>query len=90
MNIKFGRKIEKQMLKRGWTKKLISDTITNPYRVISVKDTRYLADGKRINDPATAYMNRDNSYLICNDKTGDIVQISDRNNPNWILPFQRS
>lgn len=36
---------------------------------------------------ATAYINKDGSYVVRNNKTGDIVQISNRNNPNWKAPW---
>jgi len=35
-------KIGKQMSKRGWTEKLIQDTLDNPRRVVKTRDTRWL------------------------------------------------
>ena len=39
-----------------------------------------------MDDPATAYYSRRGGYVVRNDRTGDIVQISDRTDPNWIGP----
>ncbi len=36
-------------------------------------------------NPATAYFNQDGSYVVRDDVTGELVQVSDRTNPpNWI------
>ena len=56
-------------------------------RIKPTKDTRHLPDGSRMDDPATAYINEDGSYVVRNDRTGDIVQVSDRNAQNWKSPF---
>ena len=81
-----GSKIEKQMGSRGWTDQSVGETIANPDKTVSTTDTRHLADGTQVNDPATAYYNKDGSYVVRNDKTGDIVQVSNRNDPNWKGP----
>jgi filamentous hemagglutinin len=39
-----------------------------------------------MDDPATAYINADGSYVIKNDRSGDIVQISNRKG-RWKSPF---
>jgi RHS repeat-associated protein len=41
----------------------------------------------RMNDPATAYYSREGGYVVRNDRTGDIVQVSDRNDPDWVAPW---
>lgn len=82
-------KIEIQMSKRGWDHDLIQDTLSNPYRTQATRDTRYLSNGGRLDDPATAYIRRDEHYVVRNDLNRDIVQISDRNNPNWKSPYER-
>jgi len=82
-----GEKITSQMAKRGWSKESIDVTVSRPYRTAPTKDTRFNADGTRNNSPATAYVNKDGSYVVRNNATGDIVQISNRNDPNWIVPF---
>jgi hypothetical protein len=82
-------KIKKQMKRRGWNDNLVDDTINSPYRRVKTRDTRYRADssGQRHDDPATAYICVDGSYVVRNDITGDVVQVSDRNDPDWQSPF---
>jgi hypothetical protein len=33
---------------------------------------------------ATAYFNKDGSYIVRDDVTGDVIQVSNRNDANWI------
>lgn len=82
------KKIGKQMPKRGWTDELIEDTISNPSQTVKTRDTRWLpgADGP-LDDPATGYIRSDGSYVVRNDRTGAITQVSNRNDPNWIAPW---
>jgi filamentous hemagglutinin len=84
---KIAPKIGKQMGKRGWTPDLIDETIQNPARKVSTTDTRWKPDGTKMNDPATAYIDKNGNYVVRNNETGDIVQVSDRNDPNWKSPF---
>lgn len=84
----FESKILRQMNKRGWTKESVEGTIENPSRTAKTRDTRNLEDGSGSrDDPATAYVNSDGSYVIRNDLDGTIVQVSNRNNPGWLNPF---
>lgn len=82
------KKIGKQMGKRGWTEEAIQETLDNPVRTVKTRDTRWLpgSDGP-LDDPATAYYASDGSYVVRNDKTGEITQISNKNDPNWIAPW---
>lgn len=80
-------KIQKQMDPRGWTNESIQNTINNPARTVVTRDTRWKPDGTKMDDPATGYINADGSYIVRNDVTGDIVQISNRNDPNWKSPW---
>ncbi|MHC8304902.1 colicin E5-related ribonuclease [Pseudomonas sp. PB3P13] len=41
----------------------------------------------RLNDPATGYVAKDGSYVVRNDRTGAIVQVSDKNDKNWVAPW---
>jgi RHS repeat-associated protein len=82
-----GSKIEGQLVNRGWSKSSIDDAVKNPARTVPTRDTRYLPSGARNNDPATAHYSQNGGYVIRNDRTGDIVQISNRNDPNWIAPW---
>jgi Colicin E5 ribonuclease domain len=75
------------MVIRGWTITSIEQTIQYPARTVATRDTRRLPGGGRMNDPATAYINLDSSYIVQNDRTGEIVQISNKNDPDWQSPF---
>ncbi|PWI57778.1 colicin E5-related ribonuclease [Sulfoacidibacillus thermotolerans] len=87
LSINYDSKIAKQMTQRGWTKDSIQQTIDHPARTVKTTDTRFRPDGTRNSDPATAYINSDGSYVVRNDRTGNIVQVSDRNDPNWKSPW---
>ncbi|MGQ0648147.1 MAG: colicin E5-related ribonuclease [Gemmatimonadaceae bacterium] len=84
-----GQKVGKQMGSRGWSSASINETIANPHRAAAARDTRFLADGSRMDDAATAFINPDGSYVVRNNRTRDIVQISNRNDPNWKSPFEK-
>lgn len=86
-HVSYGQKIEKQMTKRGWTKELVQDAVDSPVRTVATTDTRHLAGGGKMADPATAYYSRTGGYVVRNDKTGDIVQVSDKADANWIAPW---
>ncbi len=87
--LKVGKHILGQLSRRGWSNKLIKETISNPARTLKVHDVRHLPGGGKRNDPATAFIRKDGSYVIRNDKTGDIVQVSDRSDPNWKAPWDK-
>ena len=76
-------KILRQMPGRGWTKDSIQDALDNPDHVVPVKDIR---GGINNPEPATAYFSKSGGYVVRNDATGDIVQVSNRNDPNWKGP----
>lgn len=82
--------ILKKMPKRGWTDDLINSTLNNPIEKIATTDTRR-ASGTGIpnNDPATIYRSNSGGYVIRNDLTGDIVQISNRNKMDWKNPWDK-
>lgn len=75
-----------QMQRRGSTETEIEDTILNPASTRPASDTRHLPDGTTLNDPATLFQRSDGSYVVRNDITGEIVQISNRNDPLWRAP----
>ncbi|MFJ3958069.1 colicin E5-related ribonuclease [Arthrobacter sp. NPDC090010] len=86
--VRFEPKIEKQLKGRGWTKDSVRDLVNNPSKEIRTRDTRWRPDGSGKNDdPATAYLNKDGGYVVRNDKTADIVQVSDLTDPNWKSPW---
>ena len=76
------------MPKRGWKDDLIKETLSNPSKTLQTRDTRWLpgADGP-LDAPATAFIRSDGNYVVRNDTTGEIVQISNINDPNWTAPW---
>ncbi|UOE45625.1 colicin E5-related ribonuclease [Agromyces larvae] len=88
LETQIGPKIERQMSGRGWTRDMVEDLIENPSRTVATRDTRWLSNGVERNDaPATAYLNSRGGYVVRNDETGDIVQVSNLNDPNWKSPW---
>lgn len=82
-------KIAQQMGKRGWTTDSLESVIANPSKTVVTKDTRFdPVSGTRLNDPATGYVAKDGSYVVRNDRTGAIVQVSDKNDKNWVAPWE--
>lgn len=75
-------KIGQQLEPRGWTTTTVAETVNNPARTGVTTDDRN-DPGVIKGEPATAYGNADGSYVVRNDRTGDIVQVSDRTRP-WI------
>lgn len=81
-------KIAGQMGERGWTFESISSAIDSPVKTVLTKDTRFDPSiGKRLNQPATAYYAQDGSYVVRNDMTGKIVQVSNKFDKGWIAPW---
>jgi RHS repeat-associated protein len=76
-SVNIDTKIRRQMLRRGWTDQDIEEVIRSPALTKS-------ALVRRTGDPATIHYRSDGYYVIRNDVNGDIVQISDRNDPNSI------
>lgn len=88
INIKLGSKITKQMPNRGWSKEDVVNTITKPSKKVKWKDVRWNPEtGKKNNEPATAFYNKDGSYVVKNDITGDIVQVSNKTKADWKVPW---
>jgi len=78
--------IGKNLTKRGWTHSQVGETVNKPYKTFEARDTRKLKNGQRVNEPAKAYMNEDGSYVVRNETTGDIVQINNKNDTEWLFP----
>ena len=70
-------KLSNQMNKRGWTKESVQNTVDSPY---TTSPSKNLAT----QNSATAYYNKDGSYVILDDVTNEVVQISNCNDPNWV------
>jgi hypothetical protein len=76
--LSYSTKITNQMGPRGWTTQLVEDTVSNPAQTHDVWD--YTTGDKQ---SATAYESPNGGYVVVNDETGQVVQVSDVNNPNW-------
>ncbi|MDR2220533.1 MAG: DUF637 domain-containing protein [Methylobacillus sp.] len=78
-------KIAKQIPERGWTKQEIQEVIDKGPVGTSIdkRGPSKAPDGVARNDTATVYGSKD-GYIVRNDRTGEIVQISDKTDPNWI------
>jgi hypothetical protein len=70
-----------QAANRGWSNIDITQTIHNP------ADVKMGAVNKANGNPATVYYRSDGHYVVRDDVTGVIVQISDTADPDWIDPF---
>jgi filamentous hemagglutinin len=83
--ISIDSKIAKQLKDRGWTEEEIKETVSKGPSGTST-DNRSAAktpDGVSRNDPATVY-GRPGEYIIVNDRTGEVVQVSDKSAPGWV------
>ncbi|OYV96123.1 MAG: hypothetical protein B7Z73_01265 [Planctomycetia bacterium 21-64-5] len=65
------------MQSRGWTVQDIDDVLNNP-------NASRPATNRATGNAATAYFRADGHYVVRDDVTTDIVQISNRNDPNWV------
>jgi len=66
--------------KRGWTPTTIDKTIQRPVETAMSVDYA-------TNDPATVYYRADGHLVVRNDITGEVIQFSNTNDPDWIDPF---
>jgi filamentous hemagglutinin len=76
--VRIDRKIAAQLSARGWTEHEIRAAVDRGPTGRSIDHT-----GGR-SDPASVYGSKQDGYVVINDRTGRIVQISDRNDPGWI------
>lgn len=74
---KITAKISKQMGKRGWTEKLIKETI--------LKNVGRKAINKATGNAATAYFTSSGAYVVIDNITKEIIQISNIYDPNWVV-----
>lgn len=73
----FGKKIENQVAKRGWDTGLVDDVIAHPHATAP-------SVNKATGGDATAFFNKDGSYVVRDNSTGEIIQVSNRHDPNWV------
>ena len=77
-NTKSYTTLNNQMANRGWTKDSVRNTVRNPY---TTRRTTNVATG----NPATVYYKRNGAYVIVDDITLQVIQVSDTFDPvNWI------
>ncbi|WP_207651226.1 colicin E5-related ribonuclease [Papillibacter cinnamivorans] len=69
-------KLNRQMNSRGWTNDSVKSTVDDAF---TTQKTTNRATG----NPATVYYNKDGSHVIIDDITNEVVQVSDRFDPNW-------
>ena len=67
------------MQRRGWSIQSVRNTVDNPY-------TTRISTNKATGNSATVFYNKNGSYVIVDDITKAIVQISDNINPSAWLP----
>ena len=65
------------MSRRGWSKSLIKDTI--------LKNVGRKAVNKATGNAATAYFTSTGAYVVIDNITKEIIQISNRFDPNWVV-----
>ncbi|MCL2081632.1 MAG: hypothetical protein FWH04_00100 [Oscillospiraceae bacterium] len=69
-------KISRQISKRGWSTRMIDDVVNNPHTTRS-------AVNKSTGGSATAYYNQAGDYVVRDNATGNIIQISEFGNKGW-------
>ncbi|WP_414137236.1 colicin E5-related ribonuclease [Burkholderia stagnalis] len=78
-------KISGQIEERGWTERDVLAAV-NEGSVGTTMDNRSAKktpDGLPRNDTATVYGSKD-GYVVVNDRTGEIVQVSGKNDADWV------
>jgi len=70
------KKLNNQMRKRGWDSASVKNIVDTPY---TTRPTVNRANG----NPATAYYGKDGSYVVVDNVTNEIIQVSNKFNPNW-------
>jgi RHS repeat-associated protein len=70
-------KISQQMFRRGWTSNLIHEVVNNPF-------TTRVARNRATENLATAFFTKEGFYVVKDNLTNEIIQISNRLDPNWI------
>ena len=67
------------MTQRGWTESTVKDMVNNPY-------TTRVSTNKATGNPSTVYYNQEGGYVIIDDVTKAVVQVSDNINPSTWIP----
>jgi RHS repeat-associated protein len=77
-DLSYSPKILRQMGPRGWTQAAIENAVDHPVATHDVWD--YTSGTQQ---PATAYESSNGGYVVVNDATHDVVQVSDVNDSEW-------
>jgi hypothetical protein len=83
----FGPHVQEQLSRRGWTEEMVEEILRDPAETVRTIDVRHVPDGTRLREPATGYVDATGHYVVQNDLTGDIVQRSNRHDPEWKAPW---
>jgi hypothetical protein len=78
--------LDQEMPERGWTRDDVQAMADSEPTGVT-RDQRgpsRTPDGVKRDDAATVYGPKPNGYVVVNDRTGEVTQIADRNNPDWI------
>ena len=79
-NTKSETKLKNEMVNRGWTEKEVSDLVDSPY---AKRDSVNKANG----NSATVYYNKDGSYVVVDNGTHEVIQVSgNRTDPTQWIP----
>ena len=65
-----------EMGRRGWTQESVMSVVNNPFTI-------RVSTNKANGNPATAYYDIYGNYVVVDDVTKEVVQVSDTNDPNW-------
>ncbi len=76
-SFKITKKIAGQMARRGWSQQLIKNTI--------LKNIGRKAVNKATKHAATAYFTSTGGYVVIDNITKEIIQISNLYDPNWVV-----
>ncbi len=71
-------KIFPQMAVRGWTVEAVEEVIVNPSAVGATVN-------RATGNAATAFFDKAGSYIVKDNITNDIIQISNRNDAHWVV-----
>lgn len=84
-NLNYHSHITTELLSsRWWTTDKIKNLISNPYKTWKSIDN---LDWKIwvLWESATVYFYSNNQYIVINDKTSQVIQVSDLNDSSWVI-----
>jgi hypothetical protein len=89
-DVKIDGKIKGQLGNRGWTEQDVQDAANGPPAGTTTdnRSPNKTADGKGRRDSATVYGDK-GGYVVVNDRTREVVQVSDRKPGSGWIPDSR-